>query len=106
MGGMFFTSLQTCFFRQFGRSVDRSDYLTLRKGFIVVGDTICRMIISFFHSHFQLFMNDNNDTTTYSWYCFLFFFNEQNHHLTLKYDFHSYMIRSMEEEFQRIVGVR
>ncbi|WZY75885.1 hypothetical protein YC2023_022269 [Brassica napus] len=29
-----------------------------------------------------------------------------NHHLTLKYDFHSYMIRSMEEEFQRIVGVR
>ncbi|KAL1206615.1 MLO-like protein 11 [Cardamine amara subsp. amara] len=53
----------TCFFRQFGRSVVRSDYLTLRKGFIV------------------------------------------NHHLTLKYDFHSYMIRSMEEEFQRIVGV-
>lgn len=28
-----------------------------------------------------------------------------NHNLTLKYDFHSYMIRSMEEEFQRIVGV-
>ncbi|XP_010482780.1 PREDICTED: MLO-like protein 11 [Camelina sativa] len=53
----------TCFFRQFGRSVVRSDYLTLRKGFIV------------------------------------------NHHLTLKYDFHSYMIRSMEEEFQKIVGV-
>uniref|UniRef100_A0A1J3K2M7 MLO-like protein n=1 Tax=Noccaea caerulescens TaxID=107243 RepID=A0A1J3K2M7_NOCCA len=53
----------TCFFRQFGHSVVRSDYLTLRKGFIV------------------------------------------NHHLTLKYDFHSYMIRSMEEEFQRIVGV-
>ncbi|XP_010520910.1 PREDICTED: MLO-like protein 11 [Tarenaya hassleriana] len=53
----------TCFFRQFGRSVVRSDYLTLRKGFIL------------------------------------------NHHLTLKYDFHSYMIRSMEEEFQRIVGV-
>nr|BAJ33971.1 unnamed protein product [Eutrema halophilum] len=53
----------TCFFKQFGHSVVRSDYLTLRKGFIV------------------------------------------NHHLTLKYDFHSYMIRSMEEEFQRIVGV-
>ncbi|XP_021894651.1 MLO-like protein 11 [Carica papaya] len=53
----------TCFFRQFGRSVVRSDYLTLRKGFIM------------------------------------------NHNLTLKYDFHSYMIRTMEEEFQRIVGV-
>ncbi|VVA92381.1 unnamed protein product [Arabis nemorensis] len=52
-----------CFFRQFGHSVVRSDYLTLRKGFIV------------------------------------------NHHLTLRYDFHSYMIRSMEEEFQKIVGV-
>lgn len=30
----------------------------------------------------------------------------QNHNLTPKYDFHSYMIRSMEEEFQMIVGVR
>ncbi|KAK0599031.1 hypothetical protein LWI29_001752 [Acer saccharum] len=53
----------TCFFRQFGRSVVRADYLTLRNGFIT------------------------------------------NHNLTPKYDFHSYMIRSMEEEFQRIVGV-
>ncbi|XP_012084932.1 MLO-like protein 11 isoform X2 [Jatropha curcas] len=53
----------TCFFRQFGRSVVRMDYLILRKGFIT------------------------------------------NHNLPLKYDFHSYMIRSMEEEFQRIVGV-
>ncbi|GFZ02124.1 seven transmembrane MLO family protein [Actinidia rufa] len=54
----------TCFFRQFGNSVVRADYLTLRKAFIL------------------------------------------NHNLTSKYDFHSYMIRSMEEEFQRIVGVR
>ncbi|PRQ31339.1 hypothetical protein RchiOBHm_Chr5g0034381 [Rosa chinensis] len=52
-----------CFFRQFGHSVVRADYLTLRKGFIM------------------------------------------NHNLPPKYDFHSYMIRSMEEEFQRIVGV-
>ncbi|KAL8189263.1 hypothetical protein R6Q57_028829 [Mikania cordata] len=58
----FFTWM-ICFFRQFGRSVVRADYLTLRKAFIL------------------------------------------NHHLTSKYDFHSYMIRSMEEEFQRIVGV-
>ncbi|KAJ8497412.1 hypothetical protein OPV22_007964 [Ensete ventricosum] len=53
----------TCFFRQFGRSVVRADYLTLRRGFIL------------------------------------------NHNLTSRYDFHSYMIRSMEEEFKRIVGV-
>ncbi|KAF5181824.1 Mlo-like protein [Thalictrum thalictroides] len=53
----------TCVFRQFGHSVVRADYLTLRLGFIT------------------------------------------NHHLTLNYDFHNYMVRSMEEEFQRIVGV-
>ncbi|EYU44895.1 hypothetical protein MIMGU_mgv1a003290mg [Erythranthe guttata] len=53
----------TCFIRQFGRSVVRADYLTLRHGFIT------------------------------------------NHNLTPNYDFHSYMIRSMEEEFQCIVGV-
>ncbi|KAJ0514432.1 hypothetical protein HanHA300_Chr10g0369471 [Helianthus annuus] len=58
-----FFSWMVCFFRQFGRSVVRADYLTLRKAFIL------------------------------------------NHNLTSKYDFHSYMIRSMEEEFQRIVGV-
>lgn len=33
-------------------------------------------------------------------------YNWQNHNLTSRYDFHSYMIRSMEEEFKRIVGVR
>ncbi|XP_029116062.1 MLO-like protein 14 isoform X1 [Elaeis guineensis] len=53
----------TCFLRQFGGSVVRADYLTLRRGFIL------------------------------------------NHHLTPRYDFHSYMIRSMEEEFKRIVGL-
>ncbi|XP_073102404.1 MLO-like protein 14 [Elaeis guineensis] len=58
-----FVVWMTCFFRQFGRSVVRADYLTLRRGFIL------------------------------------------NHHLTPRYDFHSYMIRSMEEEFKRIVGV-
>ncbi|KAJ4785154.1 MLO-like protein [Rhynchospora pubera] len=53
----------TCFFRQFGNSVVRGDYLTLRNGFIL------------------------------------------NHNLLETYDFHKYMIRSMEEEFKRIVGV-
>ncbi|KAJ3692986.1 hypothetical protein LUZ60_012081 [Juncus effusus] len=53
----------TCFFRQFGKSVVRADYLTLRRGFIL------------------------------------------NHNLSPNYDFHNYMIRSMEEEVQKIVGV-
>ncbi|KAL8264373.1 hypothetical protein R6Q59_022503 [Mikania micrantha] len=58
----FFTWM-VCFFRQFGISVARADYLTLREAFLM------------------------------------------NHNLTSKYDFHSYMIRSMEEEFQSIVGL-
>ncbi|KAK1430994.1 hypothetical protein QVD17_14176 [Tagetes erecta] len=58
----FFTWM-VCFFRQFGSSVVRADYLMLREAFIM------------------------------------------NHNLTSRYDFHSYMIRSMEEEFQRIVGL-
>ncbi|KAL7584691.1 hypothetical protein Lser_V15G45311 [Lactuca serriola] len=58
-----FLSWMVCFFRQFGSSVVRADYLMLRKAFII------------------------------------------NHNLTSKFDFHSYMIRSMEEEFQRIVGL-
>ncbi|KAD4178960.1 hypothetical protein E3N88_27551 [Mikania micrantha] len=58
----FFTWM-VCFFRQFGISVARADYLSLREAFLM------------------------------------------NHNLTSKYDFHSYMIRSMEEEFQSIVGL-
>ncbi|XP_076905579.1 MLO-like protein 11 [Bidens hawaiensis] len=58
----FFTWM-VCFFRQFGSSVVRADYLMLREAFIM------------------------------------------NHNLTSTYDFHRYMIRSMEEEFQMIVGL-
>ncbi|KAL4580302.1 hypothetical protein LXL04_016491 [Taraxacum kok-saghyz] len=58
-----FLTWMICFFRQFGNSVVRADYLMLRKAFIM------------------------------------------NHNLTSKFDFHSYMIRSMEEEFHKIVGL-
>ncbi|KAG5032832.1 hypothetical protein JHK82_016399 [Glycine max] len=60
---MLLAIVKTSFLRQFWNSVGRTDYLTLRKGFIM------------------------------------------NHNLTLKYDFHSYMVQSMEEDFQMIVGV-
>ncbi|EPS64657.1 hypothetical protein M569_10123 [Genlisea aurea] len=53
----------TCFFRQFGHTVDQVDYLTLRQGFIT------------------------------------------SHNLSRNYDFHRYVVRTMEEEFQMIVGV-
>lgn len=52
-----------CFLRQFGQTVTKADYLTLRMGFVT------------------------------------------NHNLPFKYDFHSYMIRSMEDEFKQIVGL-
>ncbi|EFJ37234.1 hypothetical protein SELMODRAFT_77198 [Selaginella moellendorffii] len=52
-----------CFLRQFGQSVTRADYLTLRLGFIT------------------------------------------NHHTGTSYDFHSYMIRTVEDEFKEIVGI-
>ena len=42
-----FVILQTCFFRQFGRSVVRADYLTLRKGFITVCDILTHTRHSF-----------------------------------------------------------
>ncbi|KAH0973113.1 hypothetical protein GBA52_025269 [Prunus armeniaca] len=52
-----------CFTRQFWSSINRSDYMALRFGFITT------------------------------------------HQLPLSYDFHNYMIRSMEEEFRDIVGI-
>ncbi|KAJ7560675.1 hypothetical protein O6H91_04G140000 [Diphasiastrum complanatum] len=50
-----------CFFRQFGQTVTKADYLALRMGFIRI------------------------------------------HHTGDNYDFHSYMIRSMEDEFKDIL---
>ncbi|PON89352.1 Mlo-related protein [Trema orientale] len=52
-----------CFSRQFWSSINRSDYMALRLGFITT------------------------------------------HQLPLSYDFHNYMLRSMEEEFRDIVGM-
>ncbi|CBI29767.3 unnamed protein product, partial [Vitis vinifera] len=52
-----------CFLRQFKRSIQKSDYLALRLGFIT------------------------------------------NHKLPLSYNFHKYMVRSMEDEFHGIVGI-
>ncbi|KAL3702360.1 hypothetical protein R1sor_020382 [Riccia sorocarpa] len=52
-----------CFFRQFGHSVTRPDYLALRMGFI------------------------------------------KNHNTGAKFNFYSYMIRCMQDEFQQIVGI-
>lgn len=46
--------LQICFFRQFGHSVVRSDYLTLRKGFIMVRATL--MSLKFFTFRYTLFL--------------------------------------------------
>ncbi|XP_027153976.1 MLO-like protein 4 [Coffea eugenioides] len=52
-----------CFLRQFRSSIQKSDYLALRLGFIT------------------------------------------NHSLPLSYNFHKYMVRSMEDEFSGIVGI-
>ncbi|XP_023749385.1 MLO-like protein 4 isoform X1 [Lactuca sativa] len=52
-----------CFSRQIWSSINRTDYLALRLGFITT------------------------------------------HNLPLSYDFHNYMLRSMEEEFRDIVGI-
>ncbi|XP_077240783.1 seven transmembrane MLO family protein isoform X2 [Tasmannia lanceolata] len=52
-----------CFVRQFKSSIEKSDYMALRLGFIT------------------------------------------NHKLPLSYDFHKYMVRSMEDEFHGIVGI-
>ncbi|XP_010244856.1 PREDICTED: MLO-like protein 4 [Nelumbo nucifera] len=52
-----------CFLRQFWRSIQKSDYMALRLGFIT------------------------------------------NHRLPLSYDFHKYVVRSMEDEFYGILGI-
>ncbi|XP_043712377.1 MLO-like protein 4 [Telopea speciosissima] len=52
-----------CFLRQFKSSIEKSDYMALRLGFIT------------------------------------------NHNLPLSYDFHKYIVRSMEDEFHGIVGI-
>ncbi|KAK3005177.1 hypothetical protein RJ639_016345 [Escallonia herrerae] len=71
-----------CFSRQFWSSINRADYMALRLGFITV-------------SFFCLFFSDLH-----------FPAHSQTHQLPFSYDFHNYMLRSMEEEFRDIVGIR
>ncbi|KAG6779979.1 hypothetical protein POTOM_016385 [Populus tomentosa] len=66
-----------CFFRQFKSSIKKSDYLALRLGFITVH--MLHVVITF--------------STL------------QKHKLPISYDFHKYMVRSMEDEFHGILGI-
>ncbi|CAM6083428.1 unnamed protein product [Calypogeia fissa] len=52
-----------CFFRQFGQSVERADYLVLRLGFIAT------------------------------------------HNAGHKFDFHTYMVRTIEDDYETVVGI-
>jgi mlo protein len=89
--------LQLCFSRQFWSSISRADYIALRLGFITVSIISYRnkTVITSLHKKWVIVLH-----------FFLFSGVIQNHDLPLTYDFHNYMLRSMDEEFRDIVGVR
>ncbi|KAK6915957.1 Mlo-related protein [Dillenia turbinata] len=72
-----------CFLRQFKSSIKKSDYLALRLGFITDPIPLKPNIKE----------SEEEDLTC------------PNHKLPHSYNFHRYMVRSMEDEFHGIVGI-
>ncbi|TXG53766.1 hypothetical protein EZV62_019022 [Acer yangbiense] len=85
-----------CFLRQFKSSVRKSDYLALRLGFLTVEVLIeyARMHSTDLHAGLYNYSTDIIILSTF-----------QKHKLPLSYNFHNYMVRSMEDEFQGILGI-
>ena len=82
--------MQGCFFRQFFKSVSKSDYLALRNGFISVsvhcdlfflGNSLLPMKLKFLLSQVHLAPGS-------------------------KFNFQKYIKRSLEDDFKVVVGVR
>lgn len=91
--------LQLCFLRQFRGSIRKSDYFALRLGFLTV--SIC------FLAHFSLFTpNKRHYFMIIVLNPFFITLKLQKHNLPFTYNFHMYMVRSMEDEFHGIVGIR
>ncbi|KAK1591020.1 hypothetical protein Q3G72_000950 [Acer saccharum] len=84
-----------CFLRQFKSSVRKSDYLALRLGFLTkVLIEYARMHSTDLHAGLYNYSTDIIILSTF-----------QKHKLPLSYNFHNYMVRSMEDEFQGILGI-
>ncbi|XVF45227.1 hypothetical protein PTKIN_Ptkin02bG0188300 [Pterospermum kingtungense] len=92
-----------CFLRQFRSSIRKSDYLALRLGFITVGIYI--PLITYF-AHLAGLLSDGS---FYKFYVICIFSCSyslfQKHKLPLSYNFHKYMVRSMEDEFHGVLGI-
>lgn len=86
--------LQECFLRQFFVSVGRTDYLTLRHGFISVSQNLSSLSL-FFLSFAFLNLDE--------W--FLWFLQA---HLApgRQFNFQGYINKSLEDDFKLIVGIR
>lgn len=98
---LIFVPLQHSFFKQFYASVTKSDYVTLRLGFIMVKyfmqGQICLTIISL-HLPMLHFI------TCFSVYLLVVL---QTHTRgNPKFNFHRYMVRSLEDDFKTVVGIR
>lgn len=93
--------VQLCFLRQFKSSIRKSDYLALRLGFITVGYLCSLHYLCCLLSRFTIRRAHYNYMFSFS--CLLSF---QKHKLPLSYDFHKYMVRSMEDEFHGMLGIR
>ena len=92
---IFTGTLQLCFLRQFKVSIKRSDYLALRLGFVTVSTPNMFLLLLLFLCVKMLTICQFPSL----WFACLPF-RCQYHKLPHSYDFHKYMVRSMEEWLQ------
>ncbi|MCL7051424.1 hypothetical protein MKW94_012131 [Papaver nudicaule] len=85
------------FIKQFLGSVTKSDYIAMRSGFIMVITTQKNLVVTYYFSHFVGELYNLN----------VIYFPMQCHcPSNPDYNFHKYMLRTLEYDFKRVVGIR
>jgi mlo protein len=103
MASLFNFYFQQSFFKQFYGSVTRSDYITLRLGFIMVGSWLYSHLNSTYPFLKKKTQICRKETLLHIFKGFLL----QTHcRGNLKFNFHKYMMRALEADFKKVVGIR
>jgi mlo protein len=96
LGDVFF---QRSFFKQFYGSVTKDDYVAMRLGFLMVCHTrFHNFIVALIQLCLFFSSGPSCWTTIFTW--------QEHFRGNRKFDFYDYMIKALEKDYKRVVGIK
>ena len=94
---------QRSFFKQFYGSVTKDDYIAMRLGFLMVSRCFLLYLLGIHACGLGIVVSD------FWWFCttILFLVDLQEHFRgNREYNFYDYMIKALEKDYKRVVGIK